>query len=157
MYENVTGARASFQLLSLQKHCILPQGQAEMERMAHCESREMSLRPWGAVQYRKKQAVSDRRFHRLHLLGISKARLSKGPNAHPRDVHPHGWRLEKAARLPDCCRPQPALTVRGLLPPILRPTGKRRLLVLQAKRDTAESVTDYTLMHQFGEGDGKPL
>lgn len=159
MYGNVTGAHgASFQLLSLQKHCILPQGLAAMERMAHYESGESSLRPWGAAQHRKKQAVSDRRFHRLHLLGISKARLSKGPKAHPRDAHPHGWRLEKAARLPDHCRPQPALTVRGTLPPILCPTGRRRLLGI-VSRETLQKVSPITHggMHQFGERNGKPL
>lgn len=105
--------------------CVL----AEMERMAHCKGGETSLRPWEAARHRKNQAVSDRRFHRHHLLDILKARLSKAQMHVPEmRIHTVGdWRKQRGSLT--AAGPSPtALTVRGSLPPILCPTGRRRLL-----------------------------
>lgn len=120
--------------------CVL----AEMERMAHCEGGETSLRPWEAAWHRKNQAVSDRRFHRHHLLDILKARLSKAqthvPETRIRTVG--DWRKQRGSLT--AAGPSPtALTVRGPLPPILCPTDRRRLLGI-AGRETLLKVSPVT-------------
>lgn len=79
-------------------------------RMAHCkEWRDVSNATGGSAVQKEPGSI------RQEVL-LTQRPNSERPKAHPGDLHPCGGKLEKAARLPDRCRPHG-----GPLPVILCP------------------------------------